>query len=199
MPEGLHEPPHPSCCIIASMSTTPQCSATKAVVVEPHDVDQLHVDALAGPGHAHQLTLVSSRRPHTRDDLVTAGQNVLGVHPQIGKRGTIHAKELQDTLLGRRETGSLLVLDEAVCEQSAEPVDVSGIEQVIRRRCVAEWSIVVPFVGSADPTPNTNSTRTDRPAPLAFDTTARARPSASGGGQPSHLESLSGFEGTAGV
>jgi hypothetical protein len=140
----------------------------KAVLVEPHDVDQLHVDALAGPGDAHQLTLVSSRRPHTRDDLVTAGQNVLGVYPQIGKRRTIHSKELQDTLLGRRETGSLLMLDEAVCEQSAEPVDVSGIEQVIRRRCVAEWSIVVPFVGSAHPTPNTNSNANGPPSATRF-------------------------------
>jgi hypothetical protein len=56
----------------------------EAVLVEPHDVDELHVDALAGRGHADQLTVVSSGRSHARDDLVTAGQNVFGLHPQIG-------------------------------------------------------------------------------------------------------------------
>jgi hypothetical protein len=72
----------------------------KAVLVEPHDVDQLHVDAPAGRGHAHQLTPVSSGRSDARDDHVTAGQNVFGFHPQIGKRRAVHAKELKDSALG---------------------------------------------------------------------------------------------------
>jgi hypothetical protein len=71
----------------------------QAVLVEPHDVDQLHVDAPAGRGHAHQLTPVSSGRSHARDDHVTGGQNVFGIHPQIGKRRAVHAKELKDSAL----------------------------------------------------------------------------------------------------
>jgi hypothetical protein len=72
----------------------------EAVLVEPHDVDQLHVDAPAGRGHPHQLTPVSSGRSHARDDHVTAGQNVFGFRPQIGKRRAVHANELKDSVLG---------------------------------------------------------------------------------------------------
>ena len=72
----------------------------EAILVEPHDVDQLHVDAPAGRGHAHRLTPVSSGRSHARDGHVTAGQNLVEFHPQIGKRGAVYAKELEDSALG---------------------------------------------------------------------------------------------------
>lgn len=50
----------------------------EAILLEPHDVDELHVDALAGRGHAHQLTLGRPGGPHTATTFVTAGQNVSG-------------------------------------------------------------------------------------------------------------------------
>ncbi len=43
---------------------------------------------------------MSSGPSQARDDLVTAGQNVFGFHPQIGKRRAVHTKELKDTVLG---------------------------------------------------------------------------------------------------
>jgi hypothetical protein len=107
------------------MSTTPQCSATRPSSSEPHDVDQLHVDAPAGRGYAHQLTLVSSGRSPARDDLVTAGQNVFGFHPQIGKRRAVHAKQLKDTVLG------WLVVTSRVRSASAAARTASGSGVVV--------------------------------------------------------------------
>src|SRR5688500_8639223 len=43
--------------------------AHEAVVAEAHDVDELHVDALAGGRDAYELALVGPGRPHPRDDL----------------------------------------------------------------------------------------------------------------------------------
>ena len=64
---------------------------------------------------------------------------------------------------------------------------------------MAEWSIVVPFAGLADPTPNTDSNANGPPSATRFPHDGAGQTAGLGGGQPSHLESLSGFEVTAGV
>jgi hypothetical protein len=140
----------------------------EAVLVESHDVDERHVDALAGRGHAHQLTLVSSGRPHARHHFVAAGQNIFGVHAEIRERRAIHAKELEDTVLGWREAGSFLVLDEVVCQQSAEPVDVSGIEQVIKPSLRGRVVHRGPSVVSGDPTWSPGRRQRNRPVPAGI-------------------------------
>src|SRR5918994_5727705 len=110
----------------------PPMLAGKAVVAEPDDVDQLDIDALAGGWHAKELALVSSSRTSARDYLVTAHEDVLRLHSQIGKRGLVHVEELLDPFLCRVESRRLLVLDEVVDEEFAKPVDVTSIDQVVQ-------------------------------------------------------------------
>ena len=98
---------------------TPQCSCAKPVVAEARNVDQLHIDPLAGRGHAHELTLVCPGEPHSRDDLVTGRHDVFEVHPHVGKRGTAHAKEVHDPGFRGGQAGRLLVLNEVVRQQVA--------------------------------------------------------------------------------
>jgi steroid delta-isomerase-like uncharacterized protein len=52
------------------------------------------------------------------------------VHMDVGEGGALHAEEVHDAL-PRRRPGQLLVVDEVVGQQSAEPVDVSCVDQVI--------------------------------------------------------------------
>src|SRR3972149_3641754 len=108
-------------------------------VAEAKDVNELHVDAPAGCRDAHELALVGPRRPHSRDSLVTAHQDVFRFHAQAGERCEVHPEELLDSLFRRRKARRLLVLDEIVGQQFAESVDVSRAEQVVQtshRGCV---------------------------------------------------------------
>ena len=114
-----------------SMSATPQCSQTQAGSVEPHDVDELHVDARAGRRHTHELTLVGPRGPDPGHGLVPVGNQVLDVHPKVGKRGQQRPEEVEHPLLRGGKAQPTLVLDEVVCDQVAEPGDVSRIDQLV--------------------------------------------------------------------
>jgi hypothetical protein len=89
------------------MSTTPKLGH-EAVLVEPHDVDQLHVGAPAGRGHAHQLTLVAAIRSRSVIDRIAASYAVT-VAPAIA-RGT------------RRAAVSLLIIGSSIrIDFSLEP------------------------------------------------------------------------------
>ena len=93
---------------------------SKAIVAEADDVDQLDIDALPSGGQTHELALMSSCPAHARDDLVTADEDVLRVHAQIGKRRRVPAEELLDPFLAGFEPVSL-VLDEVIRDSSPNP------------------------------------------------------------------------------
>src|SRR5512139_181156 len=58
--------------------------AGKAVVIEPRDVDQLHVDALAACRQAHEgLAGVRARDSDATDDFVSAREDLLHVHAHV--------------------------------------------------------------------------------------------------------------------
>ena len=130
---GMPTPASPSCCIIASIVDDSPMLSHKAVLVISHDVDELHVDALAGRCHAHQLTLVSSRRPHTQTTLLPLARTSSGPFADWETpRGTCERNSRHLLLVGGRPGVSSRMLDEAVFQQGTEPVDVSGVEQVIK-------------------------------------------------------------------
>ena len=52
---------------------------------------------------------------------------------------------------GRREAGGFLALDEVVRQQSAEPSTSPALSRSQQRRCVFEWSVVVPPCDHAVP------------------------------------------------
>jgi hypothetical protein len=106
----------------------------EAVVAEAEDVDELGVDALPGRGRVHELSAVGARVPQASDDLVTAGHDVLGLHPRVRERRQLHPEEGQDPVLRGGEPGKLLVLDDIVRQVPPEPVDVVGRTPRGRRR-----------------------------------------------------------------
>ena len=72
---------HPA---VASVTTgrRPPVLAHKASIIEPHDVDQLHLHGLAGGRHPHELTLVRCCDLHAC--------NRLGVCPSASAARAIH-------------------------------------------------------------------------------------------------------------
>ena len=80
--------------------------ADQAVTVEPHNVDELHVHALAGRRHADELAFVRSGELHARHGLVSFRDQVLDGHTHIGKGGQQDPEELQRPLLRERKFGS---------------------------------------------------------------------------------------------
>lgn len=114
----------PSCRIVFGGVEDAPVLVCKTIVTKAHDVDCLHVDALAGRGDAHELALMGTGAPDPRDDLVAAGKNVLRLHPQVGEGGNIHPEEGQDPLLRRLDSGRLLVLDEVVGHHLTEPINI---------------------------------------------------------------------------
>ena len=108
-------------------------------VVEAEYVDELHVDALSGCRHAHERTLVGPRVPHSRDRFVTVRDDVFHPQAQVRERCELHPEEILDPRFRRRKARCLLVLDEVVSQMVGEPVDISGVDQVVqasRRSCV---------------------------------------------------------------
>ena len=63
---------------------------------------------------------------------MTAHQDVLHLHAQIGKRRPVHVEELLDPFLARIEPRHFLVLDEVLREELAKPVDISSVDQVVQ-------------------------------------------------------------------
>ena len=106
--------------------------AHETVVAEAEHVDELHVDALSGGRHAHELTPVGPGVPHAGDDLVTVRDDVFHVHAQVRERRELHPEELLDPVFRRREARRLLVLDEIVCQMLSERADISGVDRVVQ-------------------------------------------------------------------
>lgn len=121
----------PSCCIIPSASKTPQCSW--ASPSSPNRMMSISWTSMLLPvaRHAHELALVRSCATNARNDLVTADEDVLRVHPKVGKRRPVHVEKLLDAFFGRFEPWRLLVLDEVLRDELAKPVDISGAKQLV--------------------------------------------------------------------
>ena len=69
----------------------------------------------------------------TRVQIRVAGhRHVLDVHPQVRERRAEHLEELDHAVLVLGKACCLLVLDHVVVEHRAEPVEVTGVEVVVR-------------------------------------------------------------------
>src|SRR5262245_59224593 len=100
-------------------------------LVEPHDVDERHVHSSRRRRHAHELTLMRSRRAHPGHGLVPAGDEVIDVELHVRERSEQAPEELEHALL-RRHPRHRVVLDEVVGHQVAEPGDVSRTDPLVR-------------------------------------------------------------------
>src|SRR5450631_3166523 len=49
----------------------------------------------------------------------------------VGERCSLHPEEVFDPRLRGRKTRRLFVFDEIVCQEAAEPVDISGVQKVV--------------------------------------------------------------------
>ena len=94
-------------------------------VLDPHDVDLVHLDLLPGGGDTHQLALVGAPRDRSNDHLVVLGHHVDDLLGEIGKGGPQHLEDVLDAFQPRWLSGHGSVVDAVLRDVVPEGVVVA--------------------------------------------------------------------------